>query len=139
MPCLKTRGSNPVRASIDVRASTHRIYYIWRYSLGSPRLLYALRTSPTVDFLDELQAFNDVTRDIPSEVLNVDFINISWQIGIHQRRGSRYESINRASAHVLCQIGFRVQSLKDLAKRLEPNTKNIRECEYLRPLFPLVV
>ena len=52
---------------------------LWRYSLGSPKFNYTLRTSPTSRYADELREYDSVSKDILGEVLNIDVTEITWQ------------------------------------------------------------
>ena len=51
---------------------------LWRYSLGSPRFGYTLRTSPAERYPAELEAYDRTAREVLSEVLNIDLQGDSW-------------------------------------------------------------
>ena len=78
---------------------------LWKYSLGSPRLIYVLRTTPTANHLAELLNYDEGSKNLLGEVINVDFGSASWiRASLPLKFGGigirRLEDLARSATHL---------------------------------------
>lgn len=80
IPRLINQKSKDFKVLCDRAALMHpqAAMFILRHSLGVPKVMYTMRTSPTYAYRQELEEFDKITQKIVSEIMNVQLSPELW-------------------------------------------------------------